>query len=364
MSPTDSLFLIVILGILIFMPGAGRAQDVDWLSEVNTHPGDWPRPARELRNVLHSLDGQTITTRTQWEEERVRLRDLWREFLGPMPSPPPLDAVVLRSDEIDNVTRSLVEYNGEPGIRVQAYVLKPRRATEGDTPGIVALHPTTDLTIDAIAGVAGEQSEHTGLALARAGFVVVCPRCFLWQDAGSLDDAVAQHRERHPHTTGIAKMLYDAQRGVDLLLAQPEVNPKRIGGFGHSLGAKELLYLMAFDDRVLAGVASEGGVSLESTNWDAPWYLGPACREDDFPRDHHELLALAAPRPLLIIGGEAGPGAADGRRTWPYIAAAHAAYSLYDSPPRLGLLNHGQGHPLTEESFARGIEWLTHYLSE
>ncbi len=151
-----------------------------------------------------------------------------------------------------------------------------------------------------------------------------------------MDQAVEQHRQRHPETLGMAKMLYDARRGVDLLLAQPEVDPNRVGGFGHSLGAKELLYLMAFDERVQAGVASEGGVALDSTNWDASWYLGPACRESEFPRDHHELLALIASRPLLIVGGEEGPGAADGTRTWPYIAAALPVYALYDSNPAWG----------------------------
>ncbi len=364
MTLTDAFFLAVIIGTLLFMPTAGRAQDVEWLDEVITPPADWPPPARELRNLLQTPDDKSIESREEWEQERNRLRDAWLEFLGPMPTPPALETVVLRTDELDGVTRQLVEYNCELEVRVQAYVLKPRSAGERAHPGIVALHPTTDLTIDAIAGVQGDESQHTGLALAHAGFVVVCPRCFLWQDVDSLDEAVAQHRDRHPDTLGMMKMLYDAQRAVDLLIAQPEVDPQRIGSFGHSLGAKELLYLMAFDERVRAGVASEGGVALESTNWDAPWYLGPACRETDFPFDHHELLALAAPRPLLIVGGESGPGAADGRRTWPYIAAAHSVYGLYESPPRLGLLNHGQGHPLTEEAFARSVEWLSHYLND
>ena len=38
-------------------------------------------------------------------------------------------------------------------------------------------------------------------------------------------------------------------------------------------------YLGGLDDRVKAGVSSEGGISLPSTNWDAPWYLGPAAKK-------------------------------------------------------------------------------------
>jgi hypothetical protein len=192
---------------------------------------------------------------------------------------------------------------------------------------------------------------------------VLCPRCFLWQDATSLNDAVALHRKRHPQTMGMAKMLYDAERAVDLLLAQPDVDPQRIGAYGHSLGAKETLYLAAFDDRIQAAVASEGGIGFESTNWEAPWYLGPAIKEPGFARNHHELIALIAPRPFLVLGGESGRGAADGDRSWPYLAAALPVYRVFGEPARLGLLNHGRGHLLDLEMQGKLAEWLEASLS-
>jgi pimeloyl-ACP methyl ester carboxylesterase len=159
------------------------------------------------------------------------------------------------------------------------------------------------------------------------------------------------------------KMLYDAQRAVDILAAVPDIDAQRIGAVGHSLGAKETLYLAAFDDRIRAAVASEGGLALKSTNWDAPWYLGPGIREATFVRNHHELLALTAPRAMLILGGESGSGAADGDRSWPLIDAALPVYRLYGSPPRLGLLNHRQGHSISPESFERIAEWLERYTA-
>jgi hypothetical protein len=156
----------------------------------------------------------------------------------------------------------------------------------------------------------------------------------------------------------MATMLADGMRAVDVLASLLEVDAERIGAIGHSLGAKEVLYLMAFDDRVQVGVASEGGVGLKSTNWDAPWYLGDVIDSKDFHHDHHELLALAAPRPLLIVGGESGPGASDGDRTWPYILAGQQVYRLYGEPVRLGLLNHRQGHKLAGEPREKSLEWI------
>ena len=157
-------------------------------------------------------------------------------------------------------------------------------------------------------------------------------------------------------------MLFDAQRAVDILMAQPDVDSKRIGAIGHSLGAKETLYLAAFDERIRVAVASEGGTALGSTNWDASWYLGPQIRDPSFVRNHHELLAMIAPRPFLILGGETGPGAADGDRSWPLIETALPVCKFYRAPPRLGLLNHHQGHSIPDEVFERMSEWLVTYL--
>ena len=74
------------------------------------------------------------------------------------------------------------------------------------------------------------------------------------------------------------------------------------------------------------------------------------------------LLALIAPRPFLILGGESGRGAADGDRSWPLIEVALPVWKLYGEPTRIGLLNHRQGHSISPESFERIAEWLETYL--
>lgn len=68
------------------------------------------------------------------------------------------------------------------------------------------------------------------------------------------------------------------------------------------------------------------------------------------------------PRPFLVLGGEQGPGAADGDRSWPLLEAALPVWRLYGEPTRLGLLNHGRGHSLKPEEFEMAAEWLGAYL--
>eukprot|EP00913_Durusdinium_trenchii_P008981 g8447.t1 len=341
---------------------AAEGPAVDWLAEVQKPPRKIPRKnIGRLEPLRVGDDGKPIRTLAEWKQRRKSIRDAWLKFLGPMPTKRPANTFqVLRTDKLEHCTRQLVRYEGEPGIPVEGYLLRP--LPDGDKPkqwpGIVALHQTTRNSIDEIAGVTGNESQHLGLKLAQRGFVVFCPRCFLWQNAKNYNAAVAQFRQRHPKTLGMHKMLYDAIRGVDLLADLPDVDASRIGATGHSLGGKETLYLAAFDERIKAAVASEGGVGFQSTNWDAPWYLGKGIHEKDFPLNHHQLIALIAPRAFLILGGEKGRGAADGDRTWPFVEAALPVYDLYGKPRRLGLLNHRQGHSIPPKVFERLTEWL------
>lgn len=357
----------VLIGVLTFVTGMGvelKAQAVNgrhvpWLAEIQQPMAKLP-PA-ELPPLWPA---DVELTRDTWSRQRQKLRQAWMDLLGSMPErPTSTDFTVLRTDNLPKITRQLIEYECEPGLRVQAYLLRPNgELVPRSQAGIVALHPTTKQTIEPIAGVIGEPREHLGLFLAEHGFVVLCPRCFLWQDVSDYKEAVAQFKIRHPQALGMHKMLHDAQRAVDILAALPEVDPQRIGAVGHSLGAKETLYLAAFDDRVRAAVASEGGLGLKSTNWDAPWYLGPIVNAPDFRRNHHELVALIAPRPFLVIAGEQGQGAADGERSWPYLQAALPMYRLNGSLAPLGMINHRGGHPLPAELHGRIAEWLATYL--
>lgn len=356
----------IILLILLTVCENTLAADVSWLSEVTTPAKNPPREnLGTIAPLLVDADGRPITDLAGWERRRVEIRNAWRRFLGPMPEPrPEVKLRVLDEKVVGNVQRLLVGYEGEPKLFVEGYLLRPvdQRKTAPNRPGIVALHQTTDASIDEIAGVSGPDSMQIGLKLAQRGFVVFCPRCFLWQNAPSYDAAVTQHRQRHPNSLGMAKMLYDAMRGVDVLESLPDVDSKRIGAVGHSLGAKEALYLAAFDERIRAAVASEGGTTLRSTNWDAPWYLSSQIRDEKFPLNHHQLLALIAPRPFLVLGGESGRGAADGERSWPLLESALPVWKLYGNTPRLGLYNHREGHSISQKSFERIAEWLEVYV--
>jgi hypothetical protein len=241
---------------------------------------------------------------------------------------------------------------------VQGYLLKPEIIDE-PLPGVVALHSTSDNQMLGIAGVEEGRIVAFGYKLAKQGFVVFCPQCYLWHNKGEWDyeQQTTLFTNQHPESKGMAKMLFDAQRAVDVLESQEEVDASRIGTMGHSLGAKEAFYLGAFDDRVKVIVSNEGGIGIKMSNWDAVWYLSKEI--DKFGHKHHEVLSLAAPKPFLLIGGDS----ADGEHSRPYIDAVKPVYDLYGKKGNLVLHNHGQGHsaiPITEKWT---YDWMKEHLT-
>jgi dienelactone hydrolase len=275
---------------------------------------------------------------------------------------------VVEEDRNEGVVRQLVRYEIEPGIETEGYLLLPEKLS-GKAPGIAVFHSTVNYTIRQPAGLEGPAEKHFGLRYAKRGCVCFCPRNFLWpkitnEKIGTTSE-VKKLAERAPRSKGMAKMLYDSLVAVDILAALPQVDAKRLGAVGHSLGAKEALYIAAFDDRIRATVSSEGGIGVHFSNWEAPWYLGPSIKEPGFTHEQHELLAMAAPRPFLLVGGRSetpGQGAVDGDRGWPFIAAAMPVYELYGKPAGLGQLVHGTGHAVPPIAEERIEEWLMTYL--
>ena len=103
--------------------------------------------------------------------------------------------------------------------------------------------------------------------------------------------------------------VWNAMRVIDWLESRSEIDPARIGVTGISGGGVMTQFLAALDDRVAVAapscstytIGSQVTFGLISEQCDCTFY--PNVYQIDFP----EVLALIAPRPLLILGGRKDP---------------------------------------------------------
>jgi dienelactone hydrolase len=227
---------------------------------------------------------------------------------------------------------------------------------KGKLPAVVVFHPTTLFQARGVAGLEPEYPEEKRQAvqLVRRGYLVWCPRNYINTEGADWAGNAARVIARHPAWTGMTRMAWDAIRAADYVESLPNVDRQRIGCLGHSLGAKAVLYAMAFDERYRAGVFSEGGIGLKFSNWEAAWYLGPGIRKADFRLENHQVLALVAPRAFQLLAGDA----ADTDQGLAFLDAVRPVYKLLGAPDNLRWFNHHLGHRYAPEARAKAEQFL------
>lgn len=296
---------------------------------------------------------------SDWSAKRAALRVEWEKVLGKFPAEKaPLEVKLEPAEDFPTYTRQKVSYAIEPGVREDAVLFIPKPAP-AKAPAIVVFHPTLKAHYAQVAGYdTSNPDKMMGPHLAERGYIVVCPRCFIFDDGADYKGNVAKMQAQHPDWLGMTRMTWDGIRAVDFLESLPNVDRTRIGAIGHSLGAKEALYAAAFDERVKASVSCEGGVGIPQSNWHDVWYLGAKVKEPGFARDHHELLALAAPRAFLLIGG----GASDGDASVLFVEAARPVFKSFGVEKNLRFFNHGEGHKYPPAARKVAEEFLDEHL--
>ncbi len=286
---------------------------------------DLPAPDLGLKPLLRTADGQKIGSKQGWEKQRQLLRAAWLQRLGKPPDKPKtLDAQVKSREVEPDHIRQLVSFASEGDDRIRAYLLLPKGLREGEQrPAVVVFHPTTKETLREPVGLGKRQEMALALQLVRRGYITLSPECFIMKNGGGRSQAEELAR-RKPGWTGLGKMTFDASRCVDYLETLAPVDRSRIACIGHSLGAKEVLYAMAFEPRYRVGVFNEGGIGLRMSNWTDPWYLTEAMKKHIPEMEHHQVMALIAPRPFLVLGGDS----ADGAASWPFVKVVREVYAL------------------------------------
>jgi hypothetical protein len=326
------------------------------------------------RRVPETLSGQTgtlpslteqVPTPAAWSTRRSELQAKWSGIVGELATARPAPVVRHVVTHYDpSYTGDLYYLQVEPDYWEKIYVMIPAN-TDPSRALPVVIVPFYDVDAPAGRNMGGQQTAPLGvrsfghLAVQR-GMAAVAIRWFGQSYGENAAEVVANLRMRHPKATGMGKWISDARQLLDYLATRPEFDMNKVAMMGHSLGGKLTLYASAMDERIAVAVSSEPGIGLSFSNYDDFWYLGETVRTLKPGTDHHELLALIAPRPFLLIGGDS----ADSDKSWFYINAAQDVYQLLGAPDRIGYFNHRKGHSPTPESVQLALDWLVRHLAE
>ena len=161
----------------------------------------------------------------------------------------------------------------------------------------------------------------------------------------ALRDMAAGMAEGDMRWGAIAAWAWGYTLMVDALEWDDGVSPRRYVSWGHSRYGKAALLAAAFDariDGVISHQSGTGGASLNRRkkgvsvksitesypHWFAGRYAAYAGREEDMPVDQHHLLALIAPRPVLL-GNARRDVWSDPNGAFRAAAGADPVYALY-----------------------------------
>lgn len=168
---------------------------------------------------------------------------------GGWPNACPLQSELRETVQKDGYRIESVTYEVESGDRVPAFLLIPDEVTpEKPAPAIAVWHQHAgEYTIGKSepAGLAGNPMHHTGVALAREGYVVICPDAVCFEERQDPTGKLAGMRfERFEFLRYLVngqcmawKNILDMRRAVDFLCERPEVDSANLGCYGHSMGS-------------------------------------------------------------------------------------------------------------------------------
>jgi dienelactone hydrolase len=338
--------------------------------KVTNRSSPAPEPGAEKEQIpslvegLHSADDW-------WNVRRPELLRFWTTVLGKL-GPHKQDrrwfgdirkAVIRETTDQGTYTRIALDLPIEKDFLQHHVLLLPRNQGPGPFPAVICWTSSTpDYT---------EPEKWWGKWLVEHGYVVLTSWSFIrhYRDTNDAGEAAQKLYERFGHWLPMAKMVNDAQREAEYLRSLKQVDGKRIGFMGFSLSAKAALYIAAFAPEFKATVAIDPHTAVNGgTNWYDPWYLdwlrpfpdiptpqhtvlsmlNPDAARPGFEHDHQEILALAAPRALLIIGGAKGSedrgGDSDDRESWGYYNRTEEVYKLLGIPDKLRFVLTDNGH--------------------
>ena len=307
-------------------------------------------------------------------ETEELLQKLLQCLGGHWPIPCDLQPVIRNITPMEGYRIESLTYEAEPGDEVPALLLVPDGVNAANpTPAIAIWHQHNgqwDLGKSEPAGLAGNPMHHTGVALAKEGYVVLCP------DALCFEDRQSQHLaggsfERFEFLRYVVsgkclawKNILDMRRAIDYLCSRPEVLSDRIGCYGHSMGSTHTWLVGPWEPRLscLVGnccLPTYAAIHRTHILHCFPNFIPGWLQYGDTP----DIAGLTAPRALHLNFGALDNGSPIHEVREGLKTIAHA-YQKAGAGDRFSwYIEEDAGHVLSQEMWRRARDWFRKHLA-
>lgn len=317
------------------------------------------RLSRDCLTDVHNLE--------DWSQRRALTRHQLQTMLGLMPLPDrtPLNALCTGSIERPNYRIEKWLFHSRPSLYVTANLYLPHERP-APLPCILYLNghwPSLD------GAKTGFQDRYLWYPANGFGLLVIDPLGF--GEIPGIHHGMNRLNWWHWLSLGYTPAgveVWNGMRALDWLETLPEVDASRIGVTGISGGGVITQYLSALDDRVAVAAPSCSTYTLgnQVTKNLIPQQCDCTFYPNVFGLDFPEVLALIAPRPLLILGGRKDPIFPPAGFRAAYQRAKHI-YDLFpehrQSDPRLRLVESTSGHTDPPHFLQETRAWMGRWLA-
>lgn len=295
---------------------------------------------------------------------------------GPWPEPCPLNVKHRETISKDGYRIESLYYDAEPKDPIPAMLLIPDGVNANNpAPAVAVWHQHNGQWSKGKsepAGLGFNPMHHTGAALAREGYVVLCPDALCFEErqdpTGKLKDGNYERFEFLRYVVAGKSMAWknilDMRRAIDFLVSRSEVKADKIGCYGHSMGSTHTWMVGPWEPRLkcLVGnccLPTYAAIHREHMLHCFPNYVPGIFAHGDTP----DIAALIAPRPLLLNFGEKDGGSPidfvrEGIKT-----ISNAYSSMHAEKNFSAFIEEGVGHVLSDAMWQRTKDWFKRHLA-
>lgn len=321
---------LLLLGICACMMFVGvRAQEESSYEVKKDMPVFLDQLKQELTYPM-AWGNSSLTDFNVWKERaRATVLDA---MLTPPPSAEEYAMEVMAVEQRDGYRAKKIRFNLSGYSRVPAYLLVPDG--EGPFPAVVLLHDhgahfsigkekmVRPFGVDSLIMADADQWAHrcyddqyVGDYLAANGYVVISIDALFWGERGRKEGVRYESQQALACTFEMLGrswsgfMTYEDMYTTDFLASLEEVDAKRIGCMGFSMGAYRAWMLAALSDRIRAGAAV---CWMTLTDYQLSWQYRGGKGGSDFVNvlpglkrylDYPHVASIACPKAMLFFNG-------------------------------------------------------------